>query len=120
VDENVAVVTIDLLVDANAADSDGGTLAIDPGSITVVDTANGDAPVSFTLEADGQTLSIDPAQFVTLDSGESASLLVSYNVLDGQGGVTPNTASLAASTPRPWRSPARRAWWRPATPAPRR
>ncbi|MGS4946639.1 malectin domain-containing carbohydrate-binding protein [Meridianimarinicoccus sp. RP-17] len=92
VDENAAIVTIDLL--GTAADSDGGTLAIDPASITVVDTANGNAPVAFTLEADGQTLSIDPAQFVALDSGESASIAIGYVVLDGQGGETPNTASL--------------------------
>ena len=88
VDENAALVSIDLLVDANAADSDGGTLGVE--GVTVKDADDND--VTFTL--DGTSLSIDPAQFAALDTGDSATVTVSYNVTDGQGGVTPNTATL--------------------------
>ena len=91
VDETAAPVSIDLLADANAADGDGDTLAVDPTSVTVQD--QGGNPVSFTL--DGATLSIDPAQFAALDAGESATVTVSYDIIDGRGGVTPNTATLS-------------------------
>ena len=91
VDETAAPVSIDLLADANAADGDGDTLAVDPISVTVLD--QGGNPVSFTL--DGATLSIDPAQFAALDAGESATVTVGYDIIDGQGGVTPNTATLS-------------------------
>ena len=59
-------------------------------AVTVVDQDGN--PVVFTL--DGASLSIDPALFAALDTGESATVTVSYDVLDGQGGVTPNTATL--------------------------
>ena len=91
VDETAAPVSIDLLADANAADGDGDTLAVDPISVTVLD--QGGNPVSFTL--DGATLSIDPAQFAALDAGESATVTVGYDIIDGRGGVTPNTATLS-------------------------
>ena len=91
VDETAAPVSIDLLADANAADGDGDTLTVDPISVTVLD--QGGNPVSFTL--DGATLSIDPAQFAALDAGESATVTVGYDIIDGRGGVTPNTATLS-------------------------
>ncbi len=59
--------------------------------MTVTDT--GLNPVDFVL--DGTTLSIDPAQFAdALGEGQSIELTVSFNVTDGQGGSTPNTATL--------------------------
>ena len=87
--ENDGVVTIDLLGDAGAADSDGGTLGVTNVSVT---DQNGTAVV-FGLT--GAALTIDPAQFAAaLVSGESATLTVAYDVTDGQGGVTPNTGQL--------------------------
>ena len=51
------------------------------------------AAVAFGLA--GAILSIDPARFAeALSSGVSATLTVSYMVTDGQGGATPNTATL--------------------------
>ncbi|MGI9475971.1 MAG: hypothetical protein ACR2PI_04645, partial [Hyphomicrobiaceae bacterium] len=91
VDEAAPLVEIDLLADANAADSDGGVLDID--SVTVTD-ANAN-PVLFTLN--GTSLSIDPAQFAALNGNESAAVTVNYNVTDGQGGSTPNTATLVVN-----------------------
>ena len=64
---------------------------MDPISVTVLD--QGGNPVSFTL--DGTNLSIDPAQFAALDAGESATVTVGYDIIDGRGGVTPNTATLS-------------------------
>ena len=89
VDETATPVSIDLLVDAGAADSDEGDVLGVEG-VTVKDAAGND--VAFTL--DGTILTIDPAQFAALNTGESATVTVNYNVTDGQGGVTPNTATL--------------------------
>ena len=88
VDETAAPVPIDLLTDANAADGDGGTLGVE--GVTVKDADDND--VAFTL--DGTILTIDPALFAALDEGQSATVTVSYDITDGQGGVTPNTATL--------------------------
>ncbi|KUJ76298.1 hypothetical protein AVO45_13430 [Ruegeria marisrubri] len=89
VSEDGSVVEIDLLGDAGASDSDGGTLGVT--SVSAQDQ-NG-AAVSFGLV--GAVLSIDPGQFAeALSSGESTTVTVSYTVTDGQGGETPNTATL--------------------------
>ncbi|MEI4234456.1 hypothetical protein V8324_16405, partial [Roseovarius sp. D22-M7] len=87
--ENDGEVKIDLLGDAGASDSDGGTLSV--ANVSVSDQ-NGAALV-FGLT--GAALTIDPTQLATaLASGESALLTVAYDVTDGQGGVTPNTGQL--------------------------
>lgn len=87
--EMAGVVSVDLLVDAGAADSDGGTLGV--ANVMVTDGSGN--PVLFGLS--GSLLTIDPAQFApTLDAGQSATLTISYTVTDGQGGATPNTGQL--------------------------
>ena len=89
VPEDAAAVVIDLLADANAADSDGGTLGV--SNVVVLD--GGAAPVVFELA--GSVLTIDPAQFAAaLAADESTTLSISYEVTDGQGGVTANTGQL--------------------------
>ncbi|EPX79334.1 Ig-like domain-containing protein [Litoreibacter arenae] len=89
VSEDGSAVGIDLLGDAGASDSDGGTLGVTAVS---AQDQNG-AAVSFELL--GAVLSIDASQFAeALSSGESTTVTVSYSVTDGQGGETPNTATL--------------------------
>jgi hypothetical protein len=92
--EGAGVVSFDLLLDANASDPDGGTPAIQSNSVSAVD--GDDNPVAITLE--GTSLSIDPAQFAAaLDAGDSVTVTVSYTIVDGQGGETPNTATLVVN-----------------------
>nr|WP_281177174.1 Ig-like domain-containing protein [Marinobacterium profundum] len=92
VGEDGAVVSIDLLTDASAADSDGGTLGV--ANVAVKD-ANDNAVV-FGLA--GALLTINPTQFaVALNTGDNLTLNISYNVTDGQGGVTPNTGTLVVA-----------------------
>ncbi|RAP39522.1 hypothetical protein BYZ73_20085 [Rhodovulum viride] len=87
--ENGGEVTIDLLGEAVALDSDGGTLGV--ANVSVTDQ-NGAAVVFGLTDA---TLTIDPTQFArALASGASTVLTVTYDVTDGQGGVTPNTGQL--------------------------
>lgn len=81
--------SIDLLIDASAADSDGGTLGV---ADVMVKDGTGNA-VIFGLA--GAILTIDPAQFAAaLNAGDSTVLSIAYNVTDDQGGVTPNTGNL--------------------------
>ena len=85
--ETADPVVIDLL--ANAADADGDTLAVT--NVSAVD--GGGFAVDFTI--DGASITIDPdalADFV--EEGESATVTVTYDVVDGQGGVTPGSATL--------------------------
>lgn len=90
--ENGSVVSIDLLADASAVDSDGGTLSAE--DVTVED-GNGN-PVLFGLT--GSVLTIDPAQFATaLNTGDNLAVNIAYKVTDGQGGVTPNTGTLVVA-----------------------
>ena len=80
-------VAIDLL--ANAADVDDDTLSV----INVSVTDGGGFDVPFTL--DGSTVTIDPASLANfVDEGESATVSVSYEVSDGNGGVVPGSATL--------------------------
>ena len=90
--ESADPVSIDLL--QGAADADGGTLAVRAESVFVTDGSG--AAVQFTL--DGTSLSIDPAQFAAvLDAGQTETVTVSYTIVDGQGGETPNTATLVVN-----------------------
>ena len=86
-EETAAPVAIDLL--ANAADADGDALAV--ADVAVVD--GGGVAVPFAL--DGAVLTIDPAALASvLDEGESASIAVTYAVVDGRGGSAPGRATL--------------------------
>jgi hypothetical protein len=92
VDETAEPVSINLL--QGVTDPDGGTLAIQPDSVSAVDGVGN--PVTFIL--DGTSLSIDPAQFAAaLDAGQSETVTVSYTIIDGQGGEAVNTATLVVN-----------------------
>jgi hypothetical protein len=90
--EDGTVVSIDLLGDASAADSDGGTLGV--SDVTATD-GDGNAVV-FGLA--GAILTVNPALFAAaLNTGDSTVLSIVYNVTDGQGGVTANSGTLLVS-----------------------
>ena len=87
VSEDGAPVIVDLL--ARASDADGDAL----GVAKVAVTAGSGAAVAFTLS--GGQLTVDPGQFgAALDAGDVETLSVSYDVVDGRGGVAAGSATL--------------------------
>ncbi|MCV6577466.1 MAG: Ig-like domain-containing protein, partial [Cohaesibacter sp.] len=88
--EDEAAYEFDLLV--GASDADGGTLLVDETSIKT-DGEDGLAD-GFTL--DGKMLTIDPANaaFQSLKAGETKDIVITYNILDGQGGSVSQTATI--------------------------
>ncbi len=89
-DEDAAPLTLDLL--ANASDADGDDLDTDGVTVT---SSNAGRTVIFSVDDETGELTIDPAQFNDLAAGESEQLSVSYDVIDGNGGVTSATATLS-------------------------
>ncbi len=81
-------VAIDLIADANATDVDG-----DPLSAANVAVTSPGRTVQFGVA--GSVLTIAPFQFADeIAAGESVLVDIAYDVVDGFGGVTPNTATL--------------------------
>jgi VCBS repeat-containing protein len=89
IDEDDAPLTGNLITDANATDVDGDTLEVDTDSVEVT-TDEGREDLDITVAEDG-TYSFDPSQFNDLDDGESEEVTVTYDIVDGEGGVTTNT-----------------------------
>ncbi|WP_349628829.1 VCBS domain-containing protein [Bradyrhizobium sp. AUGA SZCCT0177] len=82
--------TINLL--ANASDPDR-TDDVDSAALTVAVTDGTWAPaVVYSVDNETGALTFDPNQFNALGVSESIELTFSYNVVDGEGGVTPTTA----------------------------
>ncbi|MEG3696915.1 VCBS domain-containing protein, partial [Vibrio coralliirubri] len=54
-------------------------------------------PTGLSLAADGYTLVIDPSAFNYLAAGESEQIVLNYNVVDGLGGVIPQTATITVN-----------------------
>ncbi|UWZ96982.1 tandem-95 repeat protein [Vibrio splendidus] len=79
--------TLNLLKGADDVDADA-TL-----SIADLDTL----PAGLSLAADGYTLVIDPSAFNYLAADESEQIVLNYNVVDGLGGVTPQTATITVN-----------------------
>ena len=87
VSEDGAPVVIDLLV--GATDADGDALSVANVSVS----ASSGAAVQYGLS--GGRLTIDPSQFgAALGTGEVETLLVSYDVADGRGGIAAGSARL--------------------------
>ena len=85
VTEDDATITVDML--QGASDPDGGTLSVDAASVVV----SGD---SANVNVDANSFTFDPSQFNSLNTGESAQVVVTYNILDGQGGSVQQTATI--------------------------
>lgn len=83
--ENGAAISLDLL--AGATDVDSATLSI-------ANVSGLSATAALTIE--GTVLTLDPAagDFEALAQGETQTLLVTFDILDSDGGVTAQTATL--------------------------
>ncbi|WP_158498798.1 LamG-like jellyroll fold domain-containing protein [Magnetospira sp. QH-2] len=93
VTEDGASFQIDLL--GNASDEDlSDDLDTQSVSVNAVGGVLPLAPVAFTVDDGTGELDLDPAQFNYLAVGESVDLEVSYNVIDGNGGSVPTTATV--------------------------
>jgi VCBS repeat-containing protein len=85
--EDAAPQTINLLQNASDVDlSDSLSIA------NLQETSGGNAS-GVTLNSDG-TLSVNPNAYNYLAAGQTVTLNYTYNVVDGNGGVTPTTATL--------------------------
>ncbi|WP_420417843.1 tandem-95 repeat protein [Pacificispira sp.] len=82
-------IQIDLLSVASDVDTSD-----DLDTESVVVTSSDGRPVFFDNIDETGALTIDPAQFGDLAVGEHVVLTVSYNVVDGNGGVVANTATV--------------------------
>ncbi|WP_417683881.1 tandem-95 repeat protein [Roseibium sp.] len=84
-DEDAATVTIDLL--SHASDAEGGNL----GVANVVVTSSDGRSVTASVDASTGKLTIDPGQFNDLTANDSATLSVTYDVIEedrGYGGTS--------------------------------
>jgi VCBS repeat-containing protein len=88
-DDAAAAATVNLL--ANAIDPDGDDLDVSTVAYTV-SYGTWDAEVAFDVDPETGLLSINPAQFNSLKETDSIALTFTYNVVDGNGGITPATA----------------------------
>ena len=87
--------TVNLL--ANASDPDR-TDDVDTASVAYSVSAGTWAPaVSYSVDNETGALTLDPHQFNALGANESIQLTFTYNVVDGNGGVTPTTAVLTVT-----------------------
>ncbi len=85
-------IQIDLLSVASDVDASDD---LDTDSVSV--TSSDLRPVLFTIDDETGALTVDPAQFGDLAVGEHVVLTVSYNVVDSQGAVVANTASVTVT-----------------------
>jgi VCBS repeat-containing protein len=81
--ENDATQTVNLL--QGAVDADGDTLSV------TIDNVTGDVS-GVTLN--GNTLTIDPAAYSALNTGDTAQIVYSYTISDGNGGSVAQTATI--------------------------
>ena len=88
--EDAAPIAIALLSTASDVDA---TDELDVAGVTAT-SSNGARTLTFTVDAETGAFSLDPAQFNDLAVGQSETITVSYNVVDGNGGVTANTATV--------------------------
>ncbi|WP_421682630.1 retention module-containing protein [Stutzerimonas urumqiensis] len=88
-DEDAGPLVVDLL--ANASDVDrGATLRV----ANLIETSGNDTR-GVTFDAASGRLTIDPQQYGDLSVGQTLTFTYSYDVIDGNGGVTPTSATVA-------------------------
>ena len=87
--EDASTVTIDLL--ATAMDVDGSD-DLKTENVQVI-SSNAGRTVLFLSDDETGVFSLEPNQFNDLAVSERETLTISYNVIDGNGGVVPNTAT---------------------------
>ncbi|MFM2589882.1 VCBS domain-containing protein [Vibrio sp. TBV020] len=82
--EDASLKTLNLLKGANDVDASSEL------SIADLDTL----PKGLSIAGDGHTIIIDPNEFNYLGEGDSKEIILEYNVVDGKGGITPQTATI--------------------------
>lgn len=87
--EDAGTIGIDLLSTANDIDA-SDDLDVD----SVAASSSDGRVVAFSVDNETGALSMDAGQFNDLAAGESATVTVSYNVNDGNGGSVANTAEI--------------------------
>lgn len=87
--EDAGVVGIDLLSTANDIDASDD---LDVSGVGV--TSSDGRSVGFSVDAETGAFNFDAGQFNDLAVGESATVTVAYDVVDGNGGVVANTAEI--------------------------
>lgn len=88
-DEDAGSVSIDLLATASDVDA-----ADDLDVANVVVTSSDGRALSFSVDAETGAFSLDPSQYNDLAVGENATVTVSYDVIDSNGGIAANTATV--------------------------
>ncbi|WP_339336043.1 Ig-like domain-containing protein, partial [uncultured Maricaulis sp.] len=82
-------VNVDLL--EGATDADGDSLSV---SNVVLETSNPDRTFVYSLDPESGQFTIYPGNFQDLSAGETETITLTYDVADGQGGVTPRTVTV--------------------------
>ncbi|WP_371395684.1 cadherin-like domain-containing protein [Fretibacter rubidus] len=86
VSEDAAGFTLDLL--DGASDAEGDALNVADFALQSGDDSG------VTIAPDGLSITVDPSAYSTLEAGDVAIITYSYNIIDGNGGVTPQTATI--------------------------
>jgi len=89
INEDDLPISINLLSTASDVDSSD-----DLDTANVVVTSSDGRSVVFSVDNEGGLFTVDPAQFGDLALGENLTLTISYNIIDGNGGLISNTATL--------------------------
>ena len=87
--------TVDLLL--GASDKEGDTLSVNQLSYSIDGSSNSaQLPPGISIDADGHTVIVDAtnAAYQHLANGQSQTITIAYQVIDGQGGHTQQTADL--------------------------
>ncbi|WP_158025617.1 tandem-95 repeat protein [Maricaulis sp. W15] len=87
--EDSFFVYVDLL--EGASDADGDSLSV---SNVVMETSNPDRSFVYNLDTSGGQFTIYPGNFQDLSAGDTETITLTYDVEDGQGGVTPRTVTI--------------------------
>ena len=85
--------TINLLQASNAQDAEGDTVTFVTGSITVTGPNGFDAG-GVTVNQETGEIEVNSYYYADLNDGQSVTLEYSFQVTDGNGGVTNNTATI--------------------------
>ncbi|NOH82168.1 hypothetical protein F0231_20905, partial [Vibrio sp. RE86] len=80
--ENASQKTLNLLKGADDVDASAELSIADLGTL----------PDGLSIADDGHTIIIEPSEFNHLGEGDSEKIVLEYNVVDGEGGITPQTA----------------------------
>ena len=87
--EDAGFFSVDLL--AGARDADGDALSV---SNTALEFSNPDRTAIYSLDEESGSITFYPGFFDDLSAGDSETITLTFDVSDGQGGVTPRTVTI--------------------------